>query len=132
MATFYGSDTSCVDDLPLIDAQVTDPKVLIGQRIARRLTTPRGALALVSDDGNFGWDVRQYLNGKIAPNTTAVAQQQITDECLKDEQVESATVSIANAAGVMTITIQVVSAAGPFTLTLDVRDLTTALIFGGL
>ena len=131
MATNFGSDTSCVTDLPRIDLQVTSPQKLIGQRIARRLQTPRGALAAIGDDANFGWDVRQYANGRLGPTTIATAESQIEAECTKDEQVQSASVKITpGTGGALTITVQLVSAAGPFTLTLSVDDLTVGAIFG--
>lgn len=129
MATFYGSDSYCLTDVGLIDLQVTNPVQLIGQRIARRLQTPRGALAAISDDPNFGWDVRQYINAKMGPSDIAIAQAQISGECLKDEQVQSAVVSMTLSGGSMTLDIKLVSSVGPFTLTLNVDQLTVALVF---
>ena len=130
MTTFYGSDTSCVSDVGLVDVQVTNPNVLIGQRIARRLTTPRGALAAVGDDPNFGWDVRQLVNAQLGPSSIAQAQHQISAECTKDEQVQSASVTIAQGAGgAVTITVLLTAATGPFTLTLNVNALTTSAVF---
>ena len=131
MAINYGSDTACLLDVGLVDIQITDPVQLIGQRIARRLQTPRGALAAINDDPNFGWDVRQYINGKISPTTIAAAQTQILAECLKDEQVSAATVTIGyvRSTGVMTINIVAQSASGPFTLTLTVDQLTVDAVF---
>lgn len=129
MSVFYGSDTACLTDLTLIDRQVTDPKTLIAQRLARRLQTPRGALANIGDDPNFGWDVRQYLNGKFTTSTTITAQEQIQSECLKDEQVATAKAAVTLVNGTMTIALSIVSSAGPFTLTMNVNQLTTALVF---
>ncbi len=130
MATYYGSDTACLSDLPLISTTITDPVQLIGQRVARRLTTPRGALALINDDPNFGFDVRQYINAKLTPNQIATAQDNIQNEITKDEQVESAVVTFSiGAAGAISIGIALQSSAGPFSLTLDVTQLTTQLIF---
>lgn len=134
MATFYGSDTSCVTDLPLIDVQVSDAKTLIGQRIARRLTTPRGALGLIGDDGDFGWDVRQLFNGQVSPSFRQTAAQQIAAEVLKDEQVESCEVSVDFVAstGSLTIQLTLTTSAGPFILTALVSALDVSLIFEGL
>lgn len=125
MSVFYGSDSSCVSDVGLFDLQVTDPFVLIGQRIARRLTTPHGGLAAVNDDPNFGWDVRQYTNGRLAPTQIDQAQRQITAECLKDEEVMSAQVVISFVdGGALTISIQLIASPGPFTLVMNVSGLT--------
>lgn len=130
MATFYGSDTACITDLPLISTTITDPRQLIGQRTARRLTTPRGALGLINDDPNFGFDVRQYVNAKLTPSQIAGAAASIQDEVTKDEQIASATVEFAiGAAGAVSIEIAMQTLAGPFTLTLTVNELTTQLVF---
>jgi len=129
MAIFYGSDTSCVGDVGLVDVQVTDPRILVGQRIARRLTTPRGALAVINDDPAFGWDCKQYVNAKLRPTDITTAQSQIQKECLKDEQVQTASVVLTLSQGALTISVAMVSSAGPFILTLNVSDLTTDLVF---
>jgi hypothetical protein len=133
MATNYGSDTDCVTDIPLIDVQVTTPQKIIGQRIARRLMTPRGALGLIGDDADFGWDVRQLFNGKISPTFIATAESQIAAECVKDEQVGGADVDLnfTQSNSVMAIDINLTTAEGPFSLTLTVSQLTASLIFGG-
>lgn len=129
MATFFGSDTTCVSDVPLIDLQITDPRVLIGQRVARRLQTPRGGLASIGDNPDGGWDCRQYVNMKLAPGDIATAQGQIQNECLKDEAVQSAVVTMIQAGSVLTITIRLLSAVGPLTLTMNVQQLTVEAIF---
>ncbi len=129
MATFYGSDSYCIDDLLLIDLQVTDPKQLIAQRLIRRLTTPRGALKAINDDPEFGWDVRQYINAKLAPSTIVAAQVQIQVECLKDEQVASAAARVTINAGAIVITVDIRSAAGPFSMTMNVSSLSTEAVF---
>lgn len=129
MSTVYGSDTYCLSDVPLIDLQITDGKTLIGQRLGRRLTTPRGGLGVVSDDPDFGWDCRQYINKKLGPNELVIAQMQIEAECLKDEQVESCTATVSLAGTSLTIALQVQSSAGPFALTMNVASLTTDLVF---
>ena len=130
MSIFYGSDSNCLTDVGLFDLQITDPLLLIGQRVARRLTTPRGALATINDDPNFGWDVRQYTLGRLAPSQVSQAQQQIAAEVLKDEQVQSANVVISFVnGGALTIKIDMVASTGPFTLTLNVNQLTTTAVF---
>lgn len=130
MATFYGTDTYCVSDLPLVDVQVTDPKQLIGQRLARRLTTPRGALGLIGDDPDAGLDVRQFLNAALSPRQISAIGQAVEAEALKDEQVASSAATVTFAAGALTIALKVSSSVGPFQLTLSVSALNTSLIFG--
>ncbi len=131
MATFYGSATKCVDDLPLISTQTTSAALIIGQRVARRLTTPRGALELIGDDPNFGFDVRQFINAKLSPSQRQIAETNVSDEILKDEQVQSADVAmVISDSGNVSLEITILAASGPFTLTLNVSQVTAELIFG--
>lgn len=129
MSTFYGSDTFCTTDVGLFDVQVTSPKILIAQRLIRRWTTPRGALALINGNPNFGWDVKQYVNARMTPNDRAIAQDQLRQEALKDEQIESLNVDVSLIGSTLTIGAEVQSAAGPFSLTMNVTQLTIDLIF---
>ncbi len=127
---FFGSDSSCITDLSLIDEIVTDPRTLIGQRILRRWSTPRGALASINDDPDFGWDITQYVNAKLGPGAIATAQAQLRNEALKDEQVSACAVSIATGfGGAVTVNASFQTADGPFALTIDVRDLTIEAVF---
>lgn len=132
MATDYGFDTACVSDVGLVDVVITSPKLVIGQRLARRLQTPRGGLASVDPEAaDFGLDVRQFTLGRMDASRKVQAQQLISAECTKDEEVSAVdvTVSVVNG-GPMTITIQLTSAVGPFTLTLNVTQLTVEVVFG--
>lgn len=132
MSVFYGSDTACVTDVGLIDLQVTGPSRLIGERLARLLGMPRGALALVNepDGANRGWDIKQYLLAKLTPTTIVQGQQQVQNECLKDEEVQSVTATFAPVAnGVLPIVITGVASTGPFAFTLNVSALTVTAVF---
>lgn len=132
MSTDYGAATLGVSDIPLMSVTSTDPYLVVGQRVARRLLTPRGGLAAIGDDPNFGWDVRQYTNGRLSPSALAQAQAQIKNECEKDEEVASADVTMTFVnGGALTITIKLTGATGPFTLVLPVQNLSAAQIFGG-
>ena len=125
----YGVDTQCVTDTGAVDVLVTDPRLVIGQRLVRRLTMQRGALRYIGGDPNAGWDVRQYINQKITPAVQAAAQAAIAAECSKDEEVNNATCVMTLVSGVLTIAISVASAAGPFDLTLSVSAVTVDAIF---
>jgi hypothetical protein len=129
MATFYGSDSYCVTDVGLTDVQVTSPILLIGQRLARRLQTPRGGLAAFGGPSDFGWDVRQYLNAKMTVGTRTTAQQQIANECLKDEQVQSVDVDLKVSGETVTLVINGISSAGPFQLTGNVSQFSAPEFF---
>jgi hypothetical protein len=126
--TFYGSDTGCLDDLPLISTEVTDPGVLIGQRLARRLQTANGALAFINDDPDGGLDIRQYVNARVTPNFRAQMEREIQAECLKDEEVQDCTVVANFEQSALTVTVSFTAASGPFRLVLNVRDLTVDVL----
>lgn len=129
MAINFGQDSSCVSDVGLFDLQITDPVTLVAQRIIRRLTTPRGGLAAIGDDPNFGWDIRQLINARLSPSDIQNYQQQIEAECYKEETISAATATISNSSGNVTISVSLTSASGPFSLTLPVQNLTAAAIF---
>ena len=130
MATNYGSDTYCLTDIPLISTQVTDPVQLIGQRIARRLQTPRGALAVIGDEADFGFDLRQFVNGRVNPSQRAAIAQQIEAECVKDEEVSAADVDVTFSSGSLSVTLKLTTSAGPFSLVLSVSAVTATAFFG--
>lgn len=129
MSTFYGSDSACITDVGLTDIQITNPVQLIGQRLARRLQTPRGGLAAFGGPADFGWDVRQLVLKKLTNAAKSTAQQQIEDECTKDEQVLSASCAITGTGGNLVITVTGISSAGPFTLTGNVQQFTAPEFF---
>ncbi len=129
VSSFVGSDTSCVTDLSRIDLQITDPGILVGQRIARRLQTPRGALALIGGNPNFGLDVRQYVLAKQSPAQRQRIEGDVLAEVLKDQQVQSAVVRCTSAGDYTSISVAFVIAEGPYLMTMNVDDLTTQLVF---
>ncbi len=130
MATFYGSDTACVSDIGPTDLQITNPQRLISERIARRLSTPKGSLALIGGDPTWGFDLRQYVLGKMRTRDIAAIRDHVEAECLGDEQVESATAIVTISGSIMVVNIALESAVGPFSLTLNVSSLTVAMVFG--
>jgi hypothetical protein len=121
---FFGSDTACLTDLSEIDVQIQDPVRLIGERIARRWQTQRGALASINGDPDFGLDVTQLVNAKMTPNDRQTAQAALAQEAEKDQQVDTCTVTISvGSGGAISVVGRFTTPAGPFSLTLDVRDL---------
>lgn len=130
MAVFYGSDTHCVTGFDKIDVQVTSASILVGERVARSLQIERGALAAINDDPNRGFNVRSILNAKLSPASIGQYQQLVRNECLKDEEVLDATVTITPVSGGgVSIAISLTGAAGPFLLTMNVNQLTTTAVF---
>lgn len=130
MATNYGIATLGVSDVPLKSISTSDPFLVIGQRVARRLTTPRGGLAAIGGDPYFGWDVRQYLNGRLSAASKAQAQIEIQKECIKDPEVLTALATLNYTFnGPLIITVQLTAAQGPFSLVLPVQNLTAAQVY---
>lgn len=126
MATDYGTDTLWNGDVPLISVSTSDPFLVVGQRIRHRLTTPRGGLAVIGGEPNFGWDVRRYVLGRVSPSKLAQAEEQVRAEVVKDEAVQSAVVKFTYSQTGKTLTIEVdcTLAIGPLRLVLSVSALT--------
>lgn len=131
MATNYGYDTGCVTDQPRISITVTNPNLVIGQRIARCWQTVRGALAAIGGDPNWGESITQYLNAKLSPSFIKGAENALLVAALRDPEVQSGTVDMTfnSKTGDMTVDGRFTSAAGPFSVVANVDALTTAVIF---
>lgn len=110
-------DIDCVDDLKPHMPSVSG-RLALAQRLARRLTTPRGRLPFWP---NFGTDLRQFLLSKTRSEQISAAAE---DECVKDEQVESVTIQteILRDGRELNLTIFVTDAEGPFRFTLEIAD----------
>ncbi len=114
-----GSDFSCLFDSPPDMAEVTGRTCLI-QAVARRIITPRGTLI---DDPNYGFDLTQYVNDDIDGADLIRIQDGVRAECLKDERVSDAEVTLTfTAAGVLICKIILEDGDGPFTLVLSVSQ----------
>lgn len=125
MATL-GSDISCYPDLDAAETIVSG-RTALAQAIARRLTTPRGALFY---DGHYGTDLRLFLSEGFAQDTPARSAAAIEAECRKDERVSGAAAAVTfnAAAQSLKLSISLDTGDGPFTLTLSVTALTVALL----
>jgi hypothetical protein len=96
----YGLDLSCVSDIsPTLEE--TDPNSVqgISESLLRRLQTPRGALAQIDDDSNYGFDVIGLLNNGVTAHDLRGMEAQIKAECLKDDRVADLTVTVTFAFG---------------------------------
>lgn len=125
----YGQDLSCVSDLTPHMLVVSGLR-LVGEAIARRLQTPRGALL---DDPNYGYDLTGELNNDLAQGDIGRIAAGVTAECQKDSRILSAStvvvfVPIANTAGSLIVTISLMTTAGPFTLVLSVSQVTVSIL----
>lgn len=123
--TDYGQDFACVDDLETTLGVTSGPR-LVMEAIARRLQTPTGRLV---GDPNYGFDVSAYINDDVTPADLDNIEQQVREECEKDERVASADVSAAYLADVLTLTIVLTLIADEtFTLVLAVSDVTVSIL----
>ena len=85
MATDYGSDLSCTQDLVLTMPEVSG--VLgVEQAMIRRLITPRGGLL---DDPAYGTDISALIDDSPTTRQSAIIAQQIDVELQKDERILS-------------------------------------------
>lgn len=129
--TDYGIAIDMKDDLPLRWRFARGRKNL-ANAIARRLTTPPGALAAISSDygRDYGYDLRDLLNDDMGPTEVAAAQAAIAVACEQDDRVRSAQVTLTAqpAASSLTVQIDLVDADGPFSLVLSVDQLSTQVI----
>jgi hypothetical protein len=118
-----GVDIDVLDDLPPTFRLVSGQRNL-GNAIARRLSTPSGALALIGGDPEYGFDLRDKMNANWTQAELAALGAQVEAECRKDERVEGATVTAAHdlRTSTLRIDIQLQSAAGPFALVVQVSD----------
>jgi hypothetical protein len=118
-STDYGSDARTflnlgngqdMDPMLLI---VDDPRVVVTEAIARRLTMALGTLWYSPSDG---FDLLSILNRALSTKDVINLQGQIQQECLKDQRVATASVNVtfvtASTARVLVI---LNGATGPFT-----------------
>lgn len=99
----------------------------LGNALARRLVTPRGGLFY---DGNYGLDVRAFVNAGFTPQQLSQIQADIAAEISKDERVENPQVTVVSNTQTATMTITIVCelAEGPFQFLVAVSALTVELL----
>jgi len=121
----YGSDISGDSDLdPDLNEVNPFTTLAIAQAVVRRLDCPRGSLP---DDPNYGIDLRFYLNRGTATQDIISLGGQIRLEVLKDDRVDTLTVTVKpNPTGsVLTVELAVRPFdpdIGDFSLTLTASD----------
>jgi hypothetical protein len=120
----YGADISCTRDLDESMPEVSGQTAL-AQALARRLDCPRGG---VPDDGDYGIDLRGYLNRGLTTDEVRGLAGAIRSELTKDDRVDTlrVTVTPTPTGESIRVSIQVVprdpTLGGPFTLTLALTD----------
>lgn len=122
----FGTDISTFPDLDLTFTVISGPRVL-GESIARRLSTPYGAFPWAPD---YGLDVRQLLGAKFDPAGVDLWRARITAEVEKDERVTSAAVTLTLAPDRLSasMAINIIAADEPFRFVLTVDQVTVQLL----
>ena len=130
MTPDFGKDLSCTTSI--MTARYSTGPRLVAEALFRRFTTPRGMLQGGEDEQNFGLDLAALVGSVSTPSAVAALPGQIEAEALKDERVESVTVSVTSTtvgpATSWNITIKAQTGAGPFSLVLGVSGVTVALL----
>lgn len=122
-----GTDVFAVTDLDPAFRLVSG-RMAHAQAIARRLGTPRGDLARIGDDPDYGTDLRAYVGSDVGPRVVFEVQSLVEREALKDERTLSATATVTAAGGALMVAVRLADARGPFSLVLAVSDVTVSVL----
>lgn len=133
MSTGFGTDTACYDALQT-GRLVTGPE-LVAQALFRRFITARGTLVDGADGEVYGLDLQDFI-GQIGPRSALdVLPDVIRAECLKDDRVESAEITVdvvLNTDGTYQITATIdatlADEGGDFTLTVGVDQVSVSFL----
>jgi len=123
----YGTDLSCVADIDANGFEVSG-RLLLGQALSRRLSTPRGRLL---EDANYGYDLSQFLNDDLSGADLGEIRTGAEAECLKDERVFAATAAVTLVANVLIVSLVIQDGIGPFPLVLSISAVTTTVLTVG-
>lgn len=122
MATDYGTDIHCVDDVDRDLSLVSGP-LGVAEAVARRLITPRGRLWYAPD---YGTDIRAYLNSELRPFQIA---RDVEAEALKDERVIAADAEvIRSTADTLEIRLLLTLGDGPFAFVLTITQVSASVL----
>lgn len=124
-----GIDISSYPDYDLLGTLVSG-NVALSQRIARRLTNPRGAWSWAP---NECYDIRSFLNAQMTSEKLAEIKNGIERECLREEAVNTitATLSWSSADQRLTASLSGSTSTGAFSFVLGVTSVTLTLLQAG-
>lgn len=125
--TDLGTDLYCISDLDPAGRTVSGPEAL-AQALARRLQTPRGALAAIGDDPDYGTDLRDYVGEDVGAGAEAQIEAAVRAECLKDERVRDVEVTASITDRTLTVGVRIASTAGSLRFVLAVSAVTVDLL----
>ena len=102
---------------------------VLSQRIINRQTTPLGS---VIDSPNDCFDVSDWLSANMTDGQVAQLPGQIHTELLKDQEVQSLTVTVNYnpATSTLILTENIISGYGPFSLTITVTPGNVSALVG--
>lgn len=124
----YGTAVSCLLDLDPYGALVSGQEA-VAQSGGRMLTCPQGQLIT---DRERGYDVRDLLLRAGTSATDQVAISLMEAECLRDERVDEASVTITREEetdGEVTVQVDLETGDGPFSLVFTLSDTTVTLTY---
>ena len=118
-----GTDFSGGLDLDPGFRQAPSARHALSDAIVRRLISVPGC---IFEEPTYGFDVSSIIGSSL---TDSVIRQRILAQCLAEEEVQDATVSISRTGETVAISIELEDGDGPFDLTLDVSDLEVSAVF---
>jgi phage baseplate assembly protein W len=121
----FGTAWSCVQDLTMPATLVSGFRV-VGEAIARRWSTPRGALV---DDPNYGTDITGQVGADMGPTDLSRFASTLAAEAQKDQRVRKCSVTATqNVDGSIVIVGNVTTTDGPFSLVATVSNASVQLL----
>jgi hypothetical protein len=132
MATGYGVDVSCLDELET--GRLVRGVELVAQAAYRRLITPRGMLGGSDDAVAYGIDLAGYVGAIGYDASVRALPGIIRNELLKDDRIAdvSAKVTATRTGPATTLVVEIhcalYDAGENFTLTLSVSDVSSKLL----
>ena len=104
-----GTDVDCRSD-PGKSFAIASGTANLGNALARRLTTPRGALLY---DPGYGVDIRRYLNAGFTDAQLGQVKSEIAAEVSKDDRVQNPDVTVVADAARASLSITIISELAP-------------------
>jgi len=130
MAIDLGTDVSSYPDYDPLGTMVSG-NVALCQRVARRLTNPRGAWFWAPNECT---DIRAYMNEAMTAEKLASIKGDIERETLREEEVQTASADVSFNQAAMTLTIHLTgttNTTGPFAFVLAITAVTLAILKAG-
>ncbi len=121
-----GTDVALTDDFATVWG-LASGKINLAMALYRRLTTDPGDLFY---DAKYGFNIRNLVNTRMDGAKLAAARSSIVAQCMMDERVQSAAVSLAFslAAKSLGITVSIEAATGRFDLVLRATSVTVDIL----